>query len=98
MEREKFPCRRERKVNSCKGCEFEKPDLDLSNYEVWDLWGKSTTQWRVVVGDRIYYIGLDYNALYLIAKTLDVEITPAVLNKIKHLENKWVTAKNAKGG
>jgi hypothetical protein len=93
-----YPCRAERGIDSCAGCECEQPALDPVNYDIWYLWGAISTQWRTVVGENLVYLGLDYTAVYKVAKTLDIEITPAVLSKLQLLENSWIMKKNKKGG
>lgn len=49
------------------------------------------TQWRVgIVGAGGFIgpqpLGLDYGAVYAVARTLTIEITPAVLRKLQVLE------------
>lgn len=61
------------------------------NWDVWELWLALKSQWRTVsvTTDKFCMIrktGLDYSSLYLVAKTLDIEITTSVLNKIRELE------------
>ncbi len=57
--------------------------------DAWELWTAANTQWRIAghMGG-ICFIGLDYNALYQVADTLCIEITPAMLAKIRLLESR----------
>lgn len=53
------------------------------NREAWTLWCKICTQWRYA---SYYKAGLDYNAVYAIAKTLCIDMTPGLLGKMQSLE------------
>lgn len=70
-----------------------------NNRDIWLLWANVNTQWRIA-GMEGTPIGLDYNAVKIVAETLDIELTPANLHKLQALENatlsKHVAA--AKGG
>ncbi|MEN6568061.1 MAG: DUF1799 domain-containing protein [Veillonellales bacterium] len=96
MAKQDYPCYKNRSASSCNGCEFERPELDPINYDIWYLWGAISTQWRTAVGERLVFVGLDYVALYAVAETLDIEITPAILAKIRLLELSYISRKNAK--
>ena len=80
------------KMPPCEGCENQRPELMPANWDVWELWLALKTQWRAVsiTTDKYCMIrktGLDYSSLYLVAKTLEIEITPAIMNKIQALES-----------
>lgn len=94
MEKLGYPCRQERSTTSCIGCEYERPVLDHDNFEVWALWGYVQTQWRVVVGERLLYIGLDYNAVKILADALGIDLEPATLNKLRLLEREFLAKRN----
>ena len=68
----------------CAGCPGRCPDLLPENGPVWELWRAVSGQWRV--GARGPF-GLDYPAVYLVAETLGVEMTPANLRRLRSLEN-----------
>ncbi len=68
----------------CSICEGRCPDLWPDNYPAWELWIRVQTQWRVAPSGDL--IGLDYSALYQVAKSLDIEMTRANLEKIQALE------------
>lgn len=75
----------------CKDCEWQCPELWAENREAWELWNAVKTQWRTGTagaGGMVSPcpIGLDYTAVYQVAKTLDIEITPALLNQLQALE------------
>ena len=80
------------KMPPSEGCENQRPELMPANWDVWELWLDLKTQWRAVsiTTDKYCMIrktGLDYSSLYLVAKTLEIEITPAIMNKIQALES-----------
>lgn len=54
-----------------------------------ELWSAISTQWRVGFGGPY---GLDYNAMYLVAGTMRVEMTPKMLRKMRRLEADALTA------
>jgi len=76
----------------CEKCEFKRPELWEENREAWELWLAIRTQWRTrVIGVGMGAIGsmpmgLDYNVLPIVAKTLNIDVTPATLYKIQALE------------
>ncbi len=83
-------------------CEFRCPPLWDDNLDAWDLWMAIRTQWRVgivgaagLVGPQP--IGLDYGAVYAVARTMMTEITPAVLRKLQALEIFEVNRKPGEG-
>jgi len=83
----------------CEGCENKRPELASENWEAWELWLAVRTQWRTasITTDKFCKViktGLDYSSLFLVAKTLEIEVTPALLNKIRALE----TVTISKGG
>lgn len=92
-------CQEARGAGCCSTCEQRAPVLDPVNYDVWDLWSSVLTQWRSVAGmDRIVFLGLDYQAVAVVAEALDIEITPAILNKLRLLESKAMAHRNFKKG
>jgi hypothetical protein len=72
------------KKENCPNCEYNRPDLIPENQEAWELWIGVGTQWRA---GAFSLVGLDYNALYLVADTLLIDMTPAMLYKIQFLEH-----------
>ena len=67
----------------CSECKSRCPDLMYANELIWQIWILVNTQWRVTFGAMI---GLDYNALKVVTDTLDVTLTPGILQAIKALE------------
>lgn len=53
------------------------------NQQAWFLWSLVDTQWRVAA---FSIVGLDYPAVFQIAKLYDIEVTPALHQKIRLLE------------
>jgi hypothetical protein len=53
------------------------------NLDVWDLWQSAATQWRA---SGFGLIGLDYQAVHLVAGLVGVTLTDAVLQKLQVLE------------
>jgi hypothetical protein len=53
------------------------------NRPAWNLWSYCHTQWRITSGGLV---GLDYTAVHEVAGTLDIEMIPATLSKIRALE------------
>ena len=75
----------------CGKCEWRCPDLWPENRESWELWNVAKTQWRTGVmgaGGMIgpCPVGLDYVAVYQVAKTLNIDITPGLLYCLQALE------------
>lgn len=66
----------------CAACEV-RPTLWRENEVAYFLWRHLSTQWRVAAYG---VIGLDYVAMRTEAAAMHIDITPAVLNKIKALE------------
>lgn len=56
-----------------------------ANIPVIRLWCACQTQWRE------NGLGLDYNAMYRVAETLEIHITEQILRGIRLLENESVT-------
>lgn len=50
--------------------------------DVWRLWCRCATQWRVGMS----LMGLDYNALFRVAEVYGIAVTPLVLEVIQALE------------
>lgn len=53
------------------------------NIEVWNLWTKVNTQWRV----GFSLVGLDYTAVLQVAAVYAITVTPELLDKIRILEH-----------
>lgn len=93
-----YPCIKNNPTLSCATCADRRPDIWANNRDVWLLWAKVHTQWRIAGMDGVP-IGLDYNAVKIVAETLDIVITPANLTKLQALENATLTKyAAAKGG
>lgn len=71
--------------SECDSCSFRPPDLIPENEEAWELWQSAATQWRV---SAFSLIGLDYNAVYQVAETFGIQITPSIIKKLQFLEHK----------
>jgi hypothetical protein len=71
------------KPNECAKCEFRCPDLMPENRETWELWVTANTQWRM---GRNGPVGLDYPAIMSVCQVLFITMTPALLKKIRRLE------------
>ncbi|MFI3270568.1 MAG: DUF1799 domain-containing protein [Pseudomonadota bacterium] len=67
----------------CTKCSERQPRLLRENVDAWRLWLALQTQWRIGFNGRT---GLDYNAMYLVANTLNTVINPEMLGKIQALE------------
>ena len=53
------------------------------NAEAWELWQMVNTQWRA---GGMGIIGLDYPAVWTMAKMIEIEMTPCLMMKIQKLE------------
>jgi hypothetical protein len=53
------------------------------NKDAWELWCACSTQVRVTFGGAI---GIDYNAMFQVARALGIEITPGMLKKVSAME------------
>lgn len=53
------------------------------------LWNFAQTLWRVV--PMVGAVGLDYPSVYLVAGSLEVEMTPVNLQKLQALEREALT-------
>lgn len=51
------------------------------------MWNSITTQWRTDFGALV---GLDYPALFAVAKCLNIDVTPAMMEKIRLYEQKEI--------
>jgi hypothetical protein len=76
----------------CEDCECRCPELWEENKEAWKLWCAVKTQWRLgITGMNGMMsplpIGLDYPSVYTVARTLDMDMTPALLHKLQTLED-----------
>lgn len=67
----------------CATCEARAPALFPENRDAWRLWNAACTQWRTSFGG---VVGIDYTAVFYIAQAMDIEITPALMEKLKRLE------------
>jgi len=76
----------------CDKCDYAQPKLLPGNYEAWELWNAVTTQWRV--GSMGILLGLDYTAMFAVADILGIDMTPAILTKIRVLESKVIADRN----
>lgn len=77
-------CKDLRSNPSCQICEWgHSPKLWEVNQDVFDLWIKVQTQWRA---SGFSIIGLDYYAVFKVAKTLEIELSQCNLFKIQALE------------
>lgn len=85
MERQEYcqACREMPGQTECETCEWKCPELWETNEDAWYVWVNTQSQWRVGMGG---VVGLDYTALEFVARTLNTEITPALLKKIRVLE------------
>lgn len=61
------------------------------NVETYQLWRYCNTQLLTSFGG---VIGIDYNAVFKVAEVLCIEVTPAVLAKIRALEDVMVKEVN----
>ena len=68
---------------NCRKCEARCPDLNPENVPVWILWQAAATQWRT---GPFGAIGLDYPAVFRVAKIIGVEMHPANLMRLQALE------------
>ena len=66
--------------------------LDSDLEEVWRLWRMSRTQLRVSFGGAI---GLDYNAVWLVASAINVEMDEWVLKMLQALESDMLNEQDA---
>lgn len=82
-------CHDSKMDEDCNTCEARAPTLMPVNYDAYILWQHSQTQWLWSGGMETILTGLNYPAVYKIAKTMDIEITPNILSKIQALE--WST-------
>lgn len=78
------------------------PDLMEENESIWELWQAVRSQWRIgIIGfEGFIYpqpMGLDYNAVYAVARTLLFDITPAALKKLQALESYEIKRKPREG-
>ncbi|WMW64392.1 DUF1799 domain-containing protein [Nitratidesulfovibrio liaohensis] len=91
-------CRRKfterRQAAPCAECSHRPPRLFLQSLPAWRLWMAVCTQWRTGFGGLV---GLDYSAMYRVAETLNVQITPQVLEKIQLLELDTLTDRKKAG-
>ncbi len=76
-------------------CDDKPPELMPQNSEVWLLWQKVNTQWRA---GGFSIIGLDYPAVIQIAEIYNIDITIALIEKIRALEAFEIERFNKKGG
>lgn len=67
----------------CEGCENARPFLLPGNEDAWELFCLCSSQLIVGMNGAI---GINYMAIYKVAETFGIEVTPAVFNKIRTLE------------
>lgn len=77
----------------CNSCPNQCPELNQDNLPAWELWATVQTQWRTDMGQLV---GLDYNALYLVAESLNIRMTPGNLQRIKSLETAQIQSSRKK--
>lgn len=77
----------------CSTCQHNQPRIFKANAEAIELFSSLQTQWR---SNGFGVVGLDYNALYLVAKTHRIKITPKFLSKIQVLEYEFLQAQAKK--
>ena len=56
------------------------------NYSAYRLWQRCQTQWQWSGGMVSIITGLNYSAVFALAKKLDIYISPGMLLKIQALE------------
>lgn len=77
-------CRKAKPPRPCAGCPYNRPpDLAPANEEALELWLECCTQWRT---SGFGAVGLDYNAVHREARRLEIDLSPGLMAKIKHLE------------
>lgn len=54
----------------------------MANIEAMELWVAVSTQWRVGMA----LVGLDYNAVFLMAENMQIDLSPCMWNKIRAME------------
>lgn len=67
----------------CATCDARAPELFPENIPTWKLWNAVCTQWRTSFGG---VVGLDYTAVLAMARAMEIDVTPAVMDKLKQLE------------
>ncbi len=79
----------------CDECEMQCPKIWGENREAFDVWLLVRSQMRFMVQGiggmggtmiRSYPTGIDYSAIELVTKTLNVDLSPALLYKLQKLE------------
>jgi hypothetical protein len=63
------------------------PELLEENEDAWDLWSMSGTQWRT---GGMGLVGLDYNAVWKVAETIEIEMSVTILRKLRALEHAMI--------
>jgi hypothetical protein len=66
--------RQKKEPTPCETCEHNLPDLNPANAEAFELWNACNTQLRV--GGMGFPVGLDYQAMFLIAAILKSRSPP----------------------
>lgn len=67
----------------CRTCPDRAPELFRENAAAWRLWNAACTQWRTSFGG---VVGIDYTAVSIIARAMDIRLTPCLMEKLKKLE------------
>ena len=67
-----YPCIKNTPSLSCRTCPDRCPDVLTDNLDAWTIWAAVRTQWRTAGMDGAI-IGLDYGAMYAVAKSLCID-------------------------
>lgn len=68
----------------CSTCESAKPELMPENKLAFKLWMLVKRQWRVGANGPV---GLDWPAIFSVAKLWQIKVTPEIFQKFSALEN-----------
>lgn len=79
----------------CDSCEARSPEIAPENGDFFNLWNAVSTQWRVGMDGPI---GLDYPAVFAVADLLNIDVTPAMLRKLRVIETSVIEKKPQGGG
>lgn len=79
------------KDDDCETCDYRMPEIAPLNMKAYTVWSRSYTQWRYgsiggMGGAAPVPMGLDYNAVFAVARMLDIELSPGDFIKIQKLE------------
>lgn len=84
----------EQKETPCEGCEHRRPMLMAENRIAWHLWRHVQTQLRTTFSG---VVGLDYTAVFLVARVLGITMDEAILTKLHALEAILIEEVNTHG-